>query len=125
MADFHEPRSIVHYEWRRFGSKLPTTICNLADSGAVTNGSRNLEACGRDTLLLRNAVLASAENPRVPITLFIRCLSLLEGRHQVSVSPETLTEALLVTESMEQLELDRSGGATPGHCFGEICQVVF
>jgi hypothetical protein len=92
------------------------TTVQLRTSGTM-DGDR--EICDGETLLVRYAVMAVAENPHGPIALHLDHVVVEEGSYPVDVPPDTLASALRTTKSIEELIVWMGDGGSPGFYFGE------
>jgi hypothetical protein len=91
-------------------------VVKLRTSGTM-DGDR--EICDGETLLVRSAVMAVAENPHGPIALHLDHVEVEEGSYPVDVPPDTLVSALRTTKSIEELIVWLGDGGSPGFYFGD------
>jgi hypothetical protein len=101
-------------DFLRNSSTLRTV--KLRTSGTM-DGDR--EICDGETLLVRSAVMAVAENPHGPIALHLDHVLVEEGSYPVDVPPDTLASAMRTTKSIEELIVWLGDGGSPGFYFGE------
>jgi hypothetical protein len=79
------------------------------------NGTRSIGT--GETLLVKLAIMAVAENPLGPIALHLGHVD--AAGYPVDVPPDTLVQALRATTSMEELVIWLGDGGCPGFRFGE------
>jgi hypothetical protein len=88
----------------------------LRTSGSA-DGERSIS--DGETLLVKLAVQAVAENPHGPLALHLDNVRVEEGSFPVDVPSDTLASALKSTTSIEELRIWLGDGSYPGYYFGE------